>query len=925
MNRCAWQDRNGISRSAAFLLAGSLALALAIAAGTFLLLQDLRERTLVAGTQDLERLALALSDQADRAFQSIELINLSITDGLRERGVENVDDLARASVAPELRRRLKDWVAGLPQIETIGVYDRSGRAVLGVGGADQPRPPLSRDWIASMLSLEEEDRIIGDPPGTPEGMRRRIWIGRRILGAQGDLLGFVLVAMPFSYFESFYAKLATLPGMAITLIHLDGLVLSRFPPLDARADSIVRAWIGQAPKPGETRTLRAQTGMDGMSRVIVLRSLELNPLVIAVSRTRDALLEGWRRQRWLLLGSALLLETGVLGMALLGRRQLLNQSRIAQAQAAESRAELELLREREQAEHERVLQAMRFGVALDNLVQGICMLDASRILQVANQRLLAILGLQDGTAPIGHPVSSLLAAVLAGGALTRQDLRNLRSHLRKDPQPGGPAEGRAVRRGRWAFSWELEDGRFLSVNLRQMPDGGWIATLEDVTARRSAEARIAHMARHDALTDLPNRSLFGERLSAAVARAGRGEGCALLYLDLDHFKEINDTLGHPTGDAVLREATARLRRCVRSIDTVARLGGDEFAVLQTGLERAEDAATLAERLIAELSLPCRLGGETLRVGVSLGIAVLLPGEEEGEDALMRKADLALYQAKAEGRGRFRFFEPEMERAMQSRRQLEADLHHALARQEFELFYQPILRLCTGEAVGFEALIRWRHPHRGLVSPAEFMPFVEQSELMVPIGAWVLEEACRQAATWPAHLKIAVNLSATQFAAGEVLVQQILGALERSGLRPDRLELEVTETVLLEDTQDTLSALHQIRRHGVRIALDDFGTGYSSLSYLRKFPFDKVKIDQSFVRDMGGREDCAAIVRAVTSLGASLGMITLAEGVETPEQHEMLLRQGCEEGQGYLFSPPRPAGEIKAFLEKTPWASAGPQV
>ena len=924
MKRHALQDRVGSSRPVAFLLAGSLALALAIAAGAFLLVRDLRERAIVTGTHDLERLALALSEQADRALQSIELINLSITDGLHERGVENVDDLTRVSVAPELTRRLKDWVAGLPQIETIGVYDRSGHLVLGVGDADQPRPPLSRDWIVSLLSPEEQDSIISDPPGGPQGQGRRIWIGRRILGAHGDLLGFVLVAMPFSYFESFYAKLATLPGMAITLIHQDGPVLSRFPPLGAGTDDTGTLRITRQPEPGSVKILPDQPGLDRVSRVIVLRSLEFNPLIIAVSRTREALLAEWQQQQWLLLGSALLLEAGVLGVALLGRRQLLNQARVARAQAAESRAELELLRERERAEHDRALQAMRFGVALDNLVQGICMLDASRILQVANQRLSVILGLPDGAALAGHPVSRLFAAALASGALTRQDLRNFRAHLRTDPHPGGPREDGTARRVRWTFSWELEDGRFLSVNLRQMPDGGWIATLEDVTARRSAEARIAHMARHDALTDLPNRSLFGERLSAAVARAGRGEGCALLYLDLDHFKEINDTLGHPTGDAVLREATTRLRRCVRGTDTVARLGGDEFAVLQTGLEHAEDAAKLAERLIGELSLPCRLGGETLRLGVSLGIAVLLPGQVESEEALLRKADLALYQAKAEGRGRFRFFEPEMERAMHSRRQLEADLRRALARQEFELFYQPILRLSTGEVVGFEALIRWRHPQRGLVSPAEFMPFVEQSELMVPIGAWVLEEACRQAAIWPPHLKMAVNLSATQFAAGEVLVEQILGALERSGLRPDRLELEVTETVLLEDTQDTLSALHQIRRHGVRIALDDFGTGYSSLSYLRKFPFDKVKIDQSFVRDMGGREDCAAIVRAVTSLGASLGMITLAEGVETPEQHEMLLRQGCEEGQGYLFSPPRPAGEIASILEETPWARADPR-
>ncbi|UPG71403.1 EAL domain-containing protein [Roseomonas gilardii subsp. gilardii] len=905
-------------------MAKSLALALAIAAIAFLLSLDLRERAIATGTRDLERLALALSEQADRAFQSIELINQSITDSLRERGVEDKKDLTRFAAAPELTRRLRDWVAGLPQIETIGLYDRSGHLVLDVVDGDRPRPPLPQGWLSGPAALEGRDRITSDPSGGPAGQGRRIWIGRRILGTQGDLLGFVLVAMPISYFEDFYAKLATLPGMAIALIHQDGALLSRFPPLGVGADGTATSWITLKPEPGEVRILPAWSALGEKPRLIVLHSLELNPLIIAVSRTRDALLQEWRQELWLLLGSALLAEAGVLGMALLGHRQLRNQARIAQAQAAESRAEMQLLRERERAEYDRSLQAMRFGVALDNLVQGVCMVDAALILQVANHRLSVILGLPNGTDLVGHPVSRLFAAALAGGTLTRQDLRNFRSHLRTDPRPGGSAEDSTAGRAHRTFLWELEDGRSLSVNLLQMSDGGWIATLKDVTARRSAEARVAHMALHDVLTDLPNRNLFGERLSAAVARARRGEGCALLYLDLDHFSEINDTLGHLAGDAVLRETAARLRRCLRGTDTVARFGGDEFAVLQTGLERPEDAAMLAERLIKELSLPCRLGGETLQLSVSLGIAVLLPGEVGDEDTLLRKADLALYQAKAEGHGCFRFFEPEMEEAMLSRRQLDADLRRALARQEFELFYQPILRLRTGEVVGFEALIRWRHPHRGLVSPAEFMPFVERSDLMVPIGAWVLEEACRQAAAWPPHLKMAVNLSATQFAAGEMLVEQILGALEHSGLPPDRLELEVTETVLLEDTQDTLRALHQLRRHGVRIALDDFGTGYSSLSYLRKFPFDKVKIDQSFVRDMGGREDCAAIVQAVISLGTSLGMITLAEGVETPEQHEMLLRLGCEEGQGYLFSPPRPAGEIVAMLAEPLRAKADPR-
>jgi diguanylate cyclase (GGDEF)-like protein/PAS domain S-box-containing protein len=439
-----------------------------------------------------------------------------------------------------------------------------------------------------------------------------------------------------------------------------------------------------------------------------------------------------------------------------------------------------------------------------------------------------------------------------------------------------------------------------------------LVAIVDVTERKQAEARIAYMAHHDALTGLPNRVLFHQRLDEALVRvAPDGDSLAVLCLDLDHFKSVNDTLGHPIGDLLLRQVAERLGKCLRKSDMVARLGGDEFAIVQTPLPEPEEASRLARRLIETVSLPFDLDGHEAVVGASIGIA-LAPDDGEDSDALLRNADMALYRAKSEGRGTSHFFEPEMDRRLQARRLLEIDLRKAYAQSEFELFYQPLVNLKSGRVSGFEALIRWRHPERGLVSPAEFIPVAEEIGLIVPIGEWVLHEACREAATWPGDIHVAVNLSPVQFRSRGI-VQAVLSALGCSGLAPRRLELEITESVLLGETDLNIATLHQLRSLGVRIAMDDFGTGYSSLSYLRTFPFDKIKIDRSFVREMVERPDCVAIVRAVAGLGASLGIATTAEGVETVEQLERVRAEGCTEVQGYLFSAPRPASELAALL------------
>lgn len=435
---------------------------------------------------------------------------------------------------------------------------------------------------------------------------------------------------------------------------------------------------------------------------------------------------------------------------------------------------------------------------------------------------------------------------------------------------------------------------------------------------RAQNAHITFLAHHDALTGLPNRVMFNDRLMEALEAHRQGAGFALLCLDLDRFKEVNDALGHPVGDALLRAVATRLRSCVRDGDVVARLGGDEFAILQHGAKFPELAQTLAARVVQELSAPFDLDGHSAVIGTSIGIAIV-NRDLSSADTLLRSADLALYRAKADGRGTFCFFEPKMNEKVQARRAIEIDLRLALERDELEVFYQPLFNLSAGHVGGFEALVRWRHPERGLVSPAQFIPIAEELGLIVPLGEWVMIQACKEAVTWPDSIKVAVNLSPAQFRS-KGLSNSVRRALDDSGLDAKRLELEITESALLQDSEAVLQTLHELHSLGIRIALDDFGTGYSSLSYLRSFPFDKLKIDQSFVREMGYRPDCQAIVISVLGLAAELGMATTAEGVETEEQLDQLRQFGCTEAQGFLFDRPRPAAEIRHWFASIVHAS-----
>jgi diguanylate cyclase (GGDEF)-like protein/PAS domain S-box-containing protein len=546
-------------------------------------------------------------------------------------------------------------------------------------------------------------------------------------------------------------------------------------------------------------------------------------------------------------------------------------------------------------------QKVLLDTALDNMSQGLSMFDEDGRILLYNERYAEMMG-RTGMALQGR---LLLDVLRQQKAINRWD---------GDPDQFVASVIAAAKAGNSVTRTVSRNGRSIRVVDQPMRGGGWVATFEDITEWQAAQEQISHMARHDALTNLPNRTLFREQLEKALRLAKRSDQLAVLCLDLDHFKDINDSLGHPVGDALLKEVARRLGECITEHDTVARLGGDEFAIVQFCSDCDPSAvALLASHVVEKVSAPYEIAGHQLVIGVSIGIS-LAPEDGKNPDELLKKADLALYRAKEDGRGTYRFFETGMDARAQARRLLELDLRAALQRGEFEVYYQPIRDVAQDVVVAFEALVRWNHSLRGMISPVNFIPLAEETGLIVPIGDWVLRQACMDAAQWSQDVGVAVNLSPVQFK-NPNLVSTVKEALKDSGLPAQRLELEITESVLLQNSEATLSVLHELRGFGVRISLDDFGTGYSSLSYLRSFPFDKIKIDRSFVTELATRDDSMAIVRAVTGLGKSLGIVTTAEGVETDAQFDLLRQEGCMQAQGYLFSPPRPAAEVETMLSK----------
>ena len=549
-------------------------------------------------------------------------------------------------------------------------------------------------------------------------------------------------------------------------------------------------------------------------------------------------------------------------------------------------------------------------VALNHVGRGISMVDGSGRILLVNDQAVDM---------IGVPAEFLATKPLFSEVVAMQwhsdEFKGAKEELR--------ARFRAMKLMNHSECYRRQrpNGRWIEIESVPLPQGGSVRTHTDITDRHEAEQKIEQLARTDFLTGLANRPSFQDALNGALRS---GQGMALLLIDLDRFKHVNDTYGHLSGDLMLQEWAARLLHNVRDCDSVARLGGDEFAVVLTPISRPGDAEQMAARLMEMAQRPFQLAGRVIEAGISVGIAMVLPGREPeaaalSQSELMQQADLALYDAKEAGRRTWRMFNPALRQRCLADQVLLDELRTAVAQEQFEVYYQPVISMHSGRVSGFEGLLRWHHPTRGLLAAGEFIPAAESSGLIVPLGAWVLRRACRDAMAWPGHVRLLVNVSPKQLGAGSLL-ETVRDALAAVNLPPARLELEVTETALLQASESVSAVLNGLRQLGIRLGLDDFGTGYSSLSHLRLFPFDTIKIDRSFVSETLGRQKCAAIVYAVSSLARELGMTTIAEGVETDDQLAWLNDVGCDEAQGYLFDRPRPSRDILVMLGQV---DAGP--
>jgi diguanylate cyclase (GGDEF)-like protein len=549
-------------------------------------------------------------------------------------------------------------------------------------------------------------------------------------------------------------------------------------------------------------------------------------------------------------------------------------------------------------------QNLRFDAALNNMMQGLLMYDRAGKLAVSNRRFTQLLGVpwdKWKTAALGMTVPQTMQLVHDLTHVTEKDQSQIMAKLKAILDSGRAGE----------ILFERTDEHAFSASCTPMADGGFVLTFEDVTERRRSEAKISHMAHYDALTDLPNRAQFYQKMDELLARMPQGNAFAVLSLDLDRFKSVNDTFGHPVGDKLLQAVAGRMRSCIRDCDLVARLGGDEFAIVQVEYQRPEDASSLAKRLIDALNAPYQIDGHHILIGTSVGIAIA-PGDGTDPDQLMTNADMALYRSKADGGSAHRFFAAQTDACTRAFRPLELDLRQALGNGEFSLDYQPIVDVRSRRINACEALLRWHHPERGSLPPLEFIPIAERTGLIVPIGEWVLRRACAEAAHWPGKITVAVNVSPAQFRNANFL-NVVADALEKSGLPAGRLELEITELVLMHDDTAALTLLRQLKDLGVSIVMDDFGSGYSSLGYLRTFPFDKIKIDQSFTRDLPENKESLAILRAVVGLARNLGIVTTAEGIETQKQLDILRAEGCIQAQGSFFSVPKSSKEVRGLL------------
>ncbi len=865
-----------------WLVVGLIALAV-IAIGVTAL--GLRSDQVDAGIRETDRIVSILADQTQRSVAAIDTALEDVEKRIDSLAIERPEDFSRAVYTPEVFRYLTDRLQQLPLATVITIQGNDGQLVNST--RQWPRPNANfadRDYFQHLRRTDDHEIFVSLPVTSRLAGATTLYFNKRINARNGEFAGVVSIGVEIEYFRNIYESVASVSGQVFLLLRKDGTVIWRYPTAIPRTGYKLPANSAfyETVRNGGGSFRSAGNLNDGI-RLVSVRPLHNYPLVVDVALLEASVLASWNR-RMLAIGAGTLLVVCCAGFLLRGWARQLGRLIVSEARLAKSSRDLKAAKD-------------RLDAAMNNVPQGLCMFDAAMRLTVANARYLAMYGLSRTEIGPGSPLRYILERRVANGNFSA-DIDRYMADLRAQLALGKPFRAET----------HLQDGRVISVQNQPAPGGGWVAMHEDITERQRAEAQIAHMARHDALTDLPNRAYFSEEMDRLLAALGAGGRPFNVFLfDLDLFKTVNDSLGHPIGDELLKAIAERMRSAVLGDYAAARFGGDEFAILQAEEgDQRENAIVLAKRLQATLCEPYQIEGHQIVIGISVGIA-LAPEHGTSETELLKHADLALYRAKT-GRLGYQFYAPQMDSEARLRRDLEVDLRDAVARNEFVLHYQTIVDVQSRRVCGAEALVRWNHPQRGLLGPDRFIPIAEEVGLIIPIGEWILRQACRDAKAWPEHVRLAVNLSPVQFRSGNLLTC-VTEALVESALCPSRLELEVTESVLLDNNPESLAVLHQLKASGVAIVLDDFGTGYSSLSYLRMFPFDKIKIDKSFVAEFSNRADCAAIVCAVTGLGRTLQLDTTGEGVETAEQFELLRAAGCTQVQGFLFNRPVPASEL----------------
>ena len=879
------------SRPITSLIVCGIALVAAIVLGTAITISNLRDRALAGRERELQNIALMLADQTDRVFEAAERVQINLIERMQALGIASGEDFEQKMSDFDTHLMLQDKIIGLPHIGTFTLINAQGK--LFNFSRFWPIPTINvvdRDFFKAFQSNEWRTFFLSKPIHNRATGTWVVQIARKVPGPKGEFLGLVLAAIELQSFEQFFSSIALEPESSISLFHRDGELLARYP----RVDTLIGRSFGASAlfmKLVEHSNLgvgRQKGVIDSEDRLIAAHTVAHYPVVVVVTTTVAAALVNWRDEAKFLSGAGGLAALMIAAVVLVIVRQLLQGKKRFQQELGG--------------------QKLQLNTALNNMSQGLLMFDSSARIVVCNQRYIEMYGLSPEVVKLG---------------LTLREL--IEHHKETESFPGNPEQYcseilTAVAQGNvTCLSANTTDGRTIHVVNQPMANGGWVATHEDITERRQADEQLKHVAHYDQLTGLPNRLLLQKELGRLLAGDGHEGPTSIALFDLDGFKDVNDTLGHTIGDQLLIEVGERLMKVAQGHDQLSRmcrLGGDEFVAIFPNCGDPRRIDEIVASMLNRLAEPFHINDHVLHLGASAGIAIA-PSDGSSVDELIANADLALYQAKSGGGRTHRFFLPVLRAQAHARRDLDLELRRAFAEDEFEIYFQPQIRIADHAVVGAEALLRWRHPTQGILAPGAFIETLARSPIARDVSKWILREACERSAAWRAIGlplgRIGVNLFPTQLH-DEAMLKSIEDVLQETGLPAEVLELEITENVALDHKHATLPLL-KLRDKGVKLAFDDFGTGYASLSSLTRFPVSRIKIDRSFVREITSDANAAAIVRSLIAMAHNLGLEVIAEGVETSAQATFLLNEQCEEAQGFFYSKPLPAIEFEGYLKR----------